>query len=44
MSYARRQERWLEPLEIRCYHALLAWAKRSLFVYRNPAACADGEA
>jgi hypothetical protein len=44
MSYAPREEPWLEPVEIRHYDALLAWADRSVFVYRNPPACAGGGA
>jgi hypothetical protein len=42
MSYAPRQEPWLEPLEIRRYDALLTWAGRATFVYRDPPACAEG--
>jgi len=44
MSYAPRQEPWLEPVEVRRYDALLAWGDRAVFVYRDPAACADGGA
>jgi hypothetical protein len=40
MSYAPRQEPWLEPLEIRRYDALLMWADGAMFVYRDPPASA----
>jgi hypothetical protein len=42
MSYAPRQEPWLEPLKICRYDALLTWAGRATFVYRDPPAFANG--
>jgi hypothetical protein len=42
MSHAPRQEPWLEPLEIRRYDALLTWAGRATFVYRDPPVRAEG--
>jgi hypothetical protein len=42
MSYGLRQEPSLEPLKIRRYGALVTWACRATFVYRDPSACAKG--